>query len=462
MIDKSDEHYQVNKQGIEIEFQMLDLNNGKDKSKAGFDLGSLQRIHNGFHEDDRKVEISSSALVTMGEMEAHLSAAIAPGIEVMMKNCYPITMGCNPFFKDYASGHIHSSTRKMDENTWLDLRRKLQSAQPLIALLSQNSPIVGNNRAADVRLQLSHWSGYCNNQQQTMTHYDALAYGRNGQTIECRIPSSAPLFQILAVQAFLRVVIQDESEPIPLPEIHRNWDNVIGYGSSAICYIAKPIGLKYDGFKNKEIPVKATDLFKVYWEENKDIFMKELSTLTASMRSNVIAFYDFISAGHTLSDCYFDVMYDLLKSDKEHKIAPLLSDISLRSYKGENVMKMLPDNPEPFMPLIDKYFAIKDLQDLCDKLKDNTIVNKIPSFDTNVFEAFFNPSNGILNNQVTRDVLYTLSTQKRCNLRDFRITNNIVNLLLQHRIAKMAERDIIVPDQNFGIAVSCGKESGVL
>jgi len=233
--------FRTDKQGIEIEIQLLD-GQAPTSKVDGFDIdGIMNRVNKHYHSDDGKVEYSSDPYKTLAEIEADLAFYINEGIDALNKhNVDGLTIGCQPFYKDFASGHVHTSIENMNESSWVELRQRLFSAQPIIALISQNSPALYGLRAADVRLVLSSWSAFTDFDSINQAHYQSLAYGENGNTLETRVGSSGPLFQIIGLAALIRVIIAGNDVPIPVIHTKDNWSNVINYGSSSLCKVDEP------------------------------------------------------------------------------------------------------------------------------------------------------------------------------------------------------------------------------
>jgi hypothetical protein len=451
--------YKIWKQGIEIEVQQISKET-PNKFAEYNKRNELNEIHQGFHLDDSKTEFSSDAKETMGEMEKHLSNCMAPALEKMYNSVIPLTIGCPPFFTDYASGHVHTSVKDMENTTWVELRQKLYSAQPLIALLSQNSPLVNNLRAADVRLLLSNWSVFTDYDSVNEAHWLAVAYGRNGGTIEVRIPSSGPMFQLLAVATFIRVVLEDDSEMISVPNVGMNWQRVISYGSASLSKIAVPSSLRYDGFKTKALTVKTTDLWKIFYEDNKDKFDAILDTMSPAGAVNVRKFYEFVANGHTLSDAFYDVITNLMSQDREMEIAKALYEINLASYKNENIWNMIPNNPRTFMPIIENYCELSDLVALCDKIKTVPFDDRLKSAQKDMLEVFF-AQEGLLNNRSIRGLMYEISAHNKVQARLCGVSQALIRNLVKNKVLKKEGVDL-VEDENFALLAGIAKEGGLL
>jgi hypothetical protein len=367
-------NYTVDKQGVEIEIQIVDKETLDRFSRVNNMLDGLRKISDCFHPDDGKYEFSSLPFHDLRELEDHLKSDFLPGMELLKKHLDPILLGCTPFYADYASGHIHTSIKDMNNDIWLELRRKLFNAQPLIALLSQNSPICQNEKYADYRLAKSSWSTFSDFESTNTGHWMSLAYGMNGTTLEVRIPSAAPLPQILGVATLIRVLLEEDSFIYQAANVKQNWDNVIRYGSSSISDIAVPKGIDYSGFKMKVLKVKTTDLWKIYFQENLDIFKKLLSQFSSKVSGDILKFYDFISRGHTISDS----IYELVEKEKnENKLSRYLVDFSIKSCKDDSMFNYLNEDPSPFMPVIERTISIDELKEIVDKLETHPFYNDL-------------------------------------------------------------------------------------
>lgn len=450
--------FETDMQGIEIEFQQISKSNPKARHEDVFG-GRLGHIHSGYHQDDGKVELSSSAHKSLGELEEELKAAVSAGLSEMYKSYYPVTIGCPPFFSDYASGHIHTSVKNMNSSTWVLLRQKLFSSQPLINLLSQNSPIVNGVFAADVRMVLSSWSSFTDYDSANAGHWLSIAYGRRGATIENRIPSSGPLFQILAVAALLRVIIEDDCIPMPMAETERNWHRTIKYGSSAIWEVSVPKNvLRFDGCKYEPLTARATDVWKYFYEANEEKFDKTLSSLSANMRNQIKDFYRFVAEGHTLSDAYFDLMCEMMPK-RDNKIAETLYKISALSYSDGNVFDILSRNPRNFTPVIEKFYSIDEVIDIVNKPAINDMANKLRTVSNDLINSFFSDRVGIADGMST-NILIQLRNNNQIN--SSYIEENIIKKLKYGGIIKVNDDGNITKGENFDIAIALAKEGGLL
>lgn len=378
----------------------------------------------------------------------------------MNREHYPITLGCTPFFIDHASGHVHTSVKDMNQKTWIKLRQKLYGAQPLIALLSQNSPITGSVIASDVRLLLSKWSTFTEFDSLNEGHWLSIAFGRNGATVEARIPSSGPLFQIMGIAALLRVILEDDAIPIAYPEVKDNYDRTINYGSAAIWEIALPSNtLMFDGVKHQGgVFVKATDVWKIYYDSYADKFDRVLGQLSSGMRKQVRDFYDFVASGYTLSDSYYKIINSMMVNE-EDKIAEKLYQISYRSYNSNaNAFDILPRCPDQFMPTIEKYYSIEEIRDIFDKVNSKVIAKDIKKVSVDVINAFFNNSVSFENGSCI-NLLMHLRADEKVYAND--VHPQILRMLSNGSII-VIDDGIVKRGSNFSVALAIGKEIGAI
>jgi len=450
--------YDVAKQGIELEFQTVDKKLFTSKS-ANYRITNLQEIDNGYHIDDQKIEFSSKPFESLGDLEANLCKIISKGLEELHEEIKPILIGCPPFYQDFASGHIHTSVKNQDvTKTWLELRRRLYSAQPLMALLSQNSPITGSFRASDVRLSLSSWARFTEFESPSQDHWLALAYGQNGSTIEVRIPSAGPLPQILSIAALIRVLLNEDTDLLAVPYIKDNWESVISYGSSALTTVALPVGITYDGVKLKSVKTKATDLWRVFYEDNEDVFHKVLSSLSTSMRRSVEDFYQFIAAGHTLSDS----IWEIFQTEEKKKFMDCLESMTYNSFDGEPLFKLIPTNPRRLMPIIDKFKTIDEFRDIVERMNRVPYTERMRTYNRDFFQAFTGP-HGLLDNLEVRNLIRTIDEQEHIHREDLNAGFlETAKKLIDMKVLRISTFDgAFRAGENFGLIIQAGKESGI-
>jgi len=449
--------FDINKQGIEIEFQMLDGKNYIGVNK-NYRMGDLARIDGGYHIDDDKIELSTKPYTHLGGLENALCDSVAGAIEHLEENTdvLPYTIGCQPFEKDFASAHIHTSTKNMDRETWITLRQKLWSAQPLIDLISQNSPILYNLRAADVRMLLCQWAHVPPFDSEETSHYMSIAWGENGNTIEVRIPSSGPLSQPLAVATLIRVILQDDYEPIPLISTKENWKNVINYGSSSLCRIGIPYKVSYEGLKYNSMLVKSTDLFKIFYQENYDLFKEELDYFSASTSGQVSKLFELIAAGYTLSDVVYAIYQENIK--EPNKVNKILYDIFSRTYMRKDMFLKFPE-VKSFMPIINEYYSMDDLREIVDKFKVSPISKRLELMNKDCLSVFMG-KNGFIRSRESRKILYDLVSFGAVDYNYYK-GEKIVSLLTKTKAIKKNDNKL-VPDVNFREVISLAKQSGMI
>lgn len=452
--------FKVDKQGVELEIQAVDSGFLTSKYNEGIDWDKLHAIATGFHQDDSKAEFSSSPHKSLGDMEKELTNEFLEGMEYLKEYYLPILQGCTPFFQDFASGHIHTSVKDMSESTWMDLRRKLFNIQPIIALLSQNSPLCLSYMGADARLALSTWSRFTDFDSVSDDHWMSLAWGQEGQTIEVRIPSAGPLQQILGIAALIRVVLEDDCAVYALPEVKANWDNVITYGSSSLCKITFPKTINYSGVRMGYVHVKTTDLFKIFLEDNVELIERTLETLSSRNNREVREFYDFITRGHTLSDSIYE---QYKKESKKQNIMKTLDSLSFNTYKNSSIFDYLSSNPERMMPIIEKCYTIDDLREIVNKLSEPMVKDRIPTYSEDFFEIITGP-HGVFKDMNIRDILVTIS--RGSSVDPASVPANTLKVLIDIKVVRMGSseinhRPILLPGENFGIVVQLCKEAGL-
>jgi hypothetical protein len=455
--------FKVDMQGIEIEVNEVNKTTGIEKGHYNDPHGLNEVVGSGnlWHPDDGKSEFSSKPFHTLGEMEEHLIKYVGPALEHMSKEVIPITMGCTPFFSDFASAHVHTSVKGMSNSTWVMLRQKLCSFQPFIALLSQNSPIVNALRAADVRLFLSNWAILTDYDSVNEAHWMAIAYGQNGATIEVRLPSSGPMHQALAVANFIRVALEEDIDPLPVPNINYNFDNVIKYGSSSLTKIALPkASLRIDGIARKSVLLKTTDLFKIFYEDNKPLFEEGLKTMSNQCAEEVRKFYNFIAEGHTLSDSIYDIVADMFQTNRDNEIAPWLSKLMTASYSNKSIWSELPTKPKPFMPVLEKYYSVEEVIKSLDVAKANTIADRIRGIQKDELEIFLN-KDGLIYNSNFRTLMYDISTRGVITQKNYSgISKKLLDNMVEHNILTKISEEKYSAGENFAFIASIARDGG--
>jgi len=433
--------YEIDKQGVEIEIQLADKNIRIAKATdPRIDYAKLGEISGGWHSDDAKVEFSSSPYTDIGDLGVNVASIVSKGMKLISSGVHPITIGCTPFFEDFASGHIHTSIIDMKKKSWIEMRRKLFNAQPLIALLSLNSPVVGSLVAGDVRLLLSKWSRFSDYESTSMDHWMALAYGMDGATLEVRIPSSGPIQQILGILLLIRVILKEDVPSYPILNTKENWNEVINYGSASMTRILLPTSITYHGLKNSECLIRSTDLWKAYLIDNKDNFKTELEKLPSKLRSRVEEFYEYVANGHTLSD---GIYQSLMKFKDRSRFIDFLSSMSIGTYCGASIFDYLPKDPPSLYPVAEKYMTLDEFRDLVNKIMAKGF-NNIKLYEADYINAVLHEPM-ILTNIAIRRVMDALSREP---IALDKIDREIVNILVKHNIATVNEK-LLVQGQQF-------------
>jgi len=220
----------VFKQGVELELSIINLHNPmlKDGSLHSAVYDRIRDICDNVYWDDSKPEFPSKPYESLGSLEDHIRENISAFQSVAEDYGGSISfLGNFPLYRDFCSGHIHTSLELMDNETWFYMKQVLYNVQPLLAYASANSPVIeGQYRANDVRLLFSNWAEFTEFDEKDPSHYLALACGNGGLTLECRIPSSAPLAQIIGVAAMIRAILENEDAPIPMNQSQLLWDQV--------------------------------------------------------------------------------------------------------------------------------------------------------------------------------------------------------------------------------------------
>ena len=453
--------YVISKQGIEIEHQMVDSNSPLEKTRDSWNYPHAN--YGSFHMDDNKLEWSSYVFSNIAEMEHALSSDICAGIENLLPaNILGLTIGCHPYYRDFASAHIHTSIKNMHKDAWKELRQKLYNAQPLIALLSQNSPMLHVLRAGDVRLRLSSWSTFSEFDSESTSHYASLAYGCNGNTLEVRIPSSGPLFQVLSIATLIRVILESEEVSIPLIPTKDNWNAVINYGSASICNIGVPVKVSYSGIKYKPMMVKTTDLFKIFYEENKELFNKQLNGVTSTVKNQIDHFYEFVSNGLTLSDAVFAVLKQYEKKPEDG--IQELFELFYNSYKGNDIFPRLPEKINSFMPIVNDYISIDKLNEEIEKLKNIPLIKKAEMLNKDMLSIFIG-DNSLFNNSDVRNIMRNLNSNGKYSCRNYTIDPFIIKLLSFNVIKESIKDDrytTFIPSANYNLVLALGKQSKLI
>lgn len=419
------------KQGIELEFNVI--------GNSGSVLKKDERIHRHacdvfydkvstrFHMDDDKPEYASKPHDSMGSLSEELESVVTSCVSISKgRNLKLSLLGNYPFFKDFCSGHVHTSMIKMNSKTWLNMRQKLYNAQPIIALLSANSPILnGVYRTPDVRLAFSSWSRFTPFDSIDDDHWMALAYGKNGSTLECRIPSAGPLHQLIGVATLIRVLLEDKDYVLPEMNTKYAFDRVIRYGSQAIVDIMLPCAMTYSGFKKRCISVSIVDLWREYYESNIDLFDKILSTCSSKVREGVKEFYDSVCKGVTLSDKVYAVWYGL---KNKTKFIDFISELTKSSYLGNPFMRDLPSPKNIPSQIGFEKIDFEEFKRIIGSIKPKRSLDLHKTIiRPDILKVLF-MENGVLDNGILRRLLVTLKTKESIpGFNKRRITDVLIN-----------------------------------
>jgi len=303
----------VYKQGVELELSVVDLSNPLDRSYGLHSAvcDEIKEIYSGVYWDDSKPEFPSKPYESLGSLEDHVREMISQFQDVAEEHGGSLSfLGNFPFYRDFCSGHIHTSLRNMREDTWFYMKQVLYNVQPLLAYASGNSPILeGQYRASDVRLLFSNWAEFTEFNDKDPDHYLALACGNGGSTLECRIPSSAPLAQIIGIAAMIRAILENEDAPIPMNNVKESFYNVILYGARALLIVPVPEKASYYGIKFRKAFVPVSSFFKDFVATYYDYLKEQLSDCSVALQKEVFKFYDMLSNGTSMSDIILSIYY---------------------------------------------------------------------------------------------------------------------------------------------------------
>jgi len=431
---------EVYKQGVEIEFNVL------RKSKYFKRIGAIhdhflsvckEKVSNRFYYDDGKPEFPSIPFITLPELEEHLSSIFKNVFSLADKKEYYLSLlGAFPYYYDYCSGHIHTSIKKWDEDSWIQMRDKLYNAQPLIALLSANSPIrVKEYLGSDVRLMLSNWSAPVPYGEKTSHHWMALAKGRHTPTLECRIPSSGPLFQILGIANIIRVLLNDEDTDIPILSTIETFRRVAKYGTETLVDVRLPKKITYHGVKYNVVKVKIVDLFRMYLKDNLSVIKEGIKD--CKLYKEIMAFYESIASGVSVSD----KILGLWQSKGGEEFVETLHKFNEASYK---LKPSLGDLPLPKNKIILPEVSVT-LEEFKEIIKHVSSSLDFPIFPEGDIVDLINDIEKI---NIVRDIIREC---KKYGDTSIRIPKSIRNLYLKYKVLKESDRrpGSLVPGPNF-------------
>jgi hypothetical protein len=215
----------------------------------------------------------------------------------------------------------------------------------------------------------------------------------------------------------------------------------------------------FDGVKHQGgVFVKATDVWKIYYDSYADKFDRVLGQFSSGMRKQVRDFYGFVASGYTLSDSYYKIINSMMVNE-EDKIAEKLYQISYRSYNSNaNAFDILPRCPDQFMPTIEKYYSIEEIRDIFDKVNSKVIAKDIKKVSVDVINAFFNNSVSFENGSCI-NLLMHLRADEKVYAND--VHPQILRMLSNGNII-VIDDGIVKRGSNFSVALAIGKEIGAI
>jgi hypothetical protein len=454
---------EVWKQGIELEGNVIDSKGSpliKSIPLHQTATNWFQEFYGKYYYDDNKPEFPSDPFVSLGSLENHMTDVISKALgKCEREGIFYTLMGCYPFFNDFCSGHIHTSVKNVNGDDLMNIRKKLFNAQPLIALLSANSPIMNNvYRASDVRLTFSSWARFTDYKDLKKDHWMALAVGENGSTLECRLPSSAPLFQIMSIAILIRQIIENEDSEPPCINCKESFNRIVKYGSQAIIPISIPGGLlSYYGVKESNLTVKVTDLWSYYYNANKKQFDSYLETLSPHLRNEITLFYKTVANGYTLSDL---ILSEWFKLDNKLDMLPFLGDITKRSYTHQDVIGKLNIPEKGILPSFSPKTTIKDLEELVKSIKPLDI----KSFD-NTIDVYSLMESIKGNKQANLITIFNKLNEGNCQLRDMveMIKKSTIEYFHSINVIKYDEtKDLYTPTDNYPLLIQTLTDCGLI
>ena len=374
---------EVDKQGIEIEMFVTEHNtttlNSRimDTARTEFSMNVFEDIYY----DDGKPEFPSKPYSSLGYLYRHIRNIIRECIEISRNKQWDlITIGTYPFGSDrvFASGHIHTSIKKenganLNETELSEIRKRLYNAQPLIACLSQNAPIhKATPYCKDTRLAFSRWARFTEYDDRENSHYLALALNRPRDiaTIEVRIPSSSFPQQLIAVANVIRVILNNEENPVQIDFTKELWNRVINYGAQAIYPIKVPYKIDYCGIKYKKVQIPLYLLMKMFLEEYKEQIKQGLSGLPARIKQQIFEFYNTIAEGYTVSDYVLEYWKTLTNKEYIHQYYRELTE---SGYIREEPIWITQDKPKNILaPKIETKLTFEELIEISRQLEENS------------------------------------------------------------------------------------------
>jgi len=307
----------VYKQGIELEMFVIQ----RDEIDIDYDLHEnitedfKEKISSRFYFDDGKPEYPSRPYSDLRGLYDNLKTTLDYASEIANAeyDADIMLIGTYPFNseREFASGHIHTSLRKPDnslatEREILTLRNRLYNAQPLIACISQNSPIIdGMFQVKDTRLYYSEWAEFTEFGDTSDSHYLALAVNQpvpDVATLEVRIPSSSNPVHLIAIANVIKALLNRDDYPVAMEYTPTTWERILKYGAKAIVPLKLPKTISYYGFKYTSVNVEMSTLFKIFIDEYKDELKDGIASLPVSIQDHIWKLYQRITEGYTISD----------------------------------------------------------------------------------------------------------------------------------------------------------------
>jgi len=401
----------------------------------------FNNIFSRFYFDDNKPEFPSDPYPTLGELSDHLSYIIQKclGICEEEKWIYSL-LGNYPYYDDFCSGHIHTSLQRMTPESWVEMNKILFNAQPLIALLSANSPIYGGvYRASDVRLAFSSWSRFTEYGDSNGDHWMALAKGENGDTLECRIPSSSPLFQIIGIAGLVRLLLEDEdTQTLPVFNNEEIYERVIMYGSRAIIPIYLPYSVTYSGTKTRKLYIPITELWSSFYSSNKDRFKEILDDVHSSLKKEIFDFYETVAKGYTVSDKILE-QWNRTEDKSEYRF--FVQKLTKDSYNLVPLVKSLPNPENNILPQLENHISLEEFKEIINNLK----LEDLPSTERfiDLMELLVDPLRKDIQNII-------LSIQRNKEITQSFIPSRILDKLLMLDVIKEDRNSgNLIPSKNF-------------
>jgi len=359
------------KNGVEIEGYVQSIDElAKHRLCLGFVHGEAvdlfkKKISTRFYVDDGKMEYPSNPKTNLEDLCLEIKEVFTEAFRICRKRNWLLSLiGCHPFSGTFASNHVHTSLRASPlEKDVKRIRELLFSVQPYIALLGQNSPFLLGQKAGykDVRLAFSTWSEFTAPKNNTYSHYLSLATGRDAHTLECRIPSSATLHQILASVVFIKTVVELNQTPIlPVNHVEKIFYRVLKYGGEALVPIFAGQNITYLG-TGKELLVPISELFKIFLtdKETSSCLKEILSELPKTYRTSILEFYEIIASGLTASD--YILQLSQTNNFNVRTISERLNYITKRAYV-DNIpfWKLMPKPKKPELPKIEGKVTLEE------------------------------------------------------------------------------------------------------